>query len=120
MTDELPVISENTLQLYRDYAGIHDSNELIAHLINIQARLAKVKKNRKLKSLKTVTDIMNCRKEKSITDVYKNINLHSLESIIDSFIKKSLNLVNNYLIKIKSPIFWILVVVQVKVRKKNG
>jgi hypothetical protein len=43
MAEESPVISEDILQLYRDYAGIKDANELSLHLINIQTRLATVK-----------------------------------------------------------------------------
>ncbi|KAG2236623.1 hypothetical protein INT48_000178 [Thamnidium elegans] len=41
MTEEAPVLSKETLQLYKDYAGIKDPNELRTHLINIKNKLSK-------------------------------------------------------------------------------
>lgn len=42
MAEEAPVLGKNTLQLYSEYAGIKDPNELSLHLKNIKHRLAKV------------------------------------------------------------------------------
>lgn len=44
MEKEEPILNENTLQLYHDYAGITDPQELRLHLKHIQDRLAQVKK----------------------------------------------------------------------------
>ncbi|KAG2206523.1 hypothetical protein INT47_008540 [Mucor saturninus] len=41
MEKEEPVLNENTLQLYQDYVGIKDPQELRLHLKHIQDRLAK-------------------------------------------------------------------------------
>lgn len=42
MTEEAPVLSKETLQLYKDYADIKDPNELCTHLINIKNKLSEV------------------------------------------------------------------------------
>jgi hypothetical protein len=42
MTEELPVITLETLELYKDYAGIDDYNQLETHLIKIRKKLFKV------------------------------------------------------------------------------
>ncbi|KAI9259976.1 hypothetical protein EDC94DRAFT_694887 [Helicostylum pulchrum] len=40
MTEEAPILSKETLQLYKDYVGIKDPNELCTHLINIKNKLS--------------------------------------------------------------------------------
>lgn len=56
MSENSPVLDENTLQLYRDYVGITDPHELKHHLTRVQSILVKV----------------NGQKKKSIFEAFTN------------------------------------------------